>query len=52
VPTEITVAQTLSPDFDQAAIDAVKHWKFAPATKGDKPVAAQIAVEMAFHLSH
>lgn len=52
VPTDISVAQTLSPDFDKAAIDAVRKWKFAPATKDGNPVAVEIAVEVEFHLTH
>ncbi len=52
LPTDISVAQTLSPDFDKAAIDAVRQWKFAPATKDGKPVAVEIAIEVEFHLTH
>ena len=51
VPRDIAVSQTLTPDFDKAAIDAVKEWKFTPAIKDGKPIAVQIAVEIEFHLS-
>jgi TonB family protein len=30
VPHDITVSKTLSLDFDNAAIEAVKQWKFSP----------------------
>ena len=36
--------------FEQNAIDAVKQWEFAPATKDGTPVAVQIIVEMEFRL--
>jgi len=50
VPHDITVSKTLSPDFDRAAIEAVKQWKFFPAMKDGKPLAVEIAVELNFHL--
>jgi TonB family protein len=50
VPHDITVSKTLSPDFDNAAIEAVKQWKFSPAMKDGKPLAVEIAVELNFHL--
>jgi TonB family protein len=34
--------------FEQNAIDPVKQWEFAPATKDGKPVAVQIHVEITF----
>jgi TonB family protein len=49
---DISVLSTLGPDFDKAAIDAVKQWKFSPAMKDGKPVAVKIAVEVGFHLTH
>jgi protein TonB len=36
--------------FDEKAIDAVKTWRFKPATLNGKPVAVQVAVEIEFHL--
>ena len=50
-PLNIAVAQTLSPDFDESAIEAVQQWKFKPATKDGRPVPVLIAVEVEFHLN-
>jgi len=50
LPRDIKVSRTLSPEFDKAAIDAVKKWKFTPATRDSKPIAVEIDVEMAFRL--
>lgn len=52
VPRDVTVSQSLGPDFDSAAMDAVKQWKFSPAIKDGKPVSVQIAVEVDFSLHH
>jgi len=50
LPRDIRVSRTLSPEFDKAAIDAVKKWKFTPATRDSKPVAVEIDVQVAFRL--
>ncbi len=49
LPRDIKVQRSLSPDLDEAAMDAVKKWKFAPGTKDGEPVAVQISVEVSFH---
>src|SRR5260370_1664235 len=46
LPRSIKVKRPLSPELDEAATDAVKKWKFAPATKDDQPVAVMIDIEM------
>jgi TonB family protein len=51
VPRDISVLSSLSPDFDKAAIDALRQWKFSPATKDGKPVAVRIAVDVDFDLT-
>ena len=51
VPSDITVSRSLDPEFDNAAIDAVKQWKFSPAMKDGAPIAVQIAIEVNFHLT-
>lgn len=38
------------PALDEAALAAVRHWRFAPATRGGAPVAAQGYVELPFVL--
>jgi protein TonB len=50
LPRDIRVSRTLSPEFDKAAIDAVKKWKFTPATRDSKPIAVEIDVGVAFRL--
>jgi periplasmic protein TonB len=49
-PVNIQVVQTLGMGLDEAAIEAVKHWRFRPALIGDRPVVAPALVEVAFHL--
>lgn len=46
----IRVGQSLGMGLDEKAIDAVKRWRFRPATLNGEAVATQIAVEVDFHL--
>jgi TonB family protein len=48
LPHDIKVARVLQPDMDEAAVEAVKDWRFAPATKAGKPVPVQINIEVVF----
>ena len=48
LPYNICVQRSLNTVLDDAAVDALKKWKFAPATKDAKAVAVQINVEMVF----
>jgi TonB family protein len=49
LPRTVSVAESLSPAFDAAAVDAVKRWKFSPATRAGKPVPVQIVLQVTFH---
>jgi periplasmic protein TonB len=46
----IRVAQSLGMGLDEKAIEAVKTWRFRPATMNGRPVATQLAVEVDFRL--
>jgi periplasmic protein TonB len=46
----VKVVRSSDRRFERNAIDAVKQWKFAPATKDGKAVAVQINVDMTFRL--
>ena len=48
-PDEIHVLRSLEKEVDQAAIDAVRQWRFDPARKDGKAVAVKISVEIRFH---
>ena len=49
-PDEITVAESLEPRLDEAAVEAMKQWEFEPGQRSGMPVAVRIAVEMTFTL--
>ena len=48
LPHDIKIARSVRPDLDISAVDAVKRWRFAPATKDNKPVSVQINVEVTY----
>jgi protein TonB len=48
-PDDVHVIRSLEKEVDQAAVDAVKQWRFEPATKDGKPVSVKISVEIRFH---
>jgi protein TonB len=48
LPRDVKVARSLSPEFDEAAMDAVMKWRFDPATKEGKPVAVLVNIEITF----
>src|SRR5687768_10059399 len=41
---EVEVLESGGADFDQAAIAAVRAWRFQPARKGEEPVASRIRI--------
>ena len=47
---DVKIDRGLNSDLDGAAVDTVKRWKFDPASKDGKPVAAAIKVEVSFNL--
>jgi len=50
MPRDIRVTKPLGKGLDEKAVEAVRSWRFDPALKDGKPVAVEIAVEVAFHL--
>ena len=50
LPEHVKVEKTLDPGLDEKAVEAVKTWKFVPATKDGKPVAVMINVKVNFEL--
>ena len=45
---DVKIERSLSPKFDEAAIDAVRRYQFTPGTHKGKPVATSIQVEIHF----
>ena len=51
LPERIELAESAgSPRLDEAALDAVRHWRFVPARQGEAAVAAWVRVPIAFRL--
>jgi len=49
-PHEVRVRQGLAPELDEAAIDAVKRWRFEPATLEGKAVPSTHIIRIQFKL--
>lgn len=50
-PAQIVVRTSSGSDvLDEAALDAVKRWRFVPAKRGDQPIAAWVLVPITFTL--
>jgi iron complex outermembrane recepter protein len=47
---DATVAESAGQQFDQAALDAIKDWRFIPARRGKEVVASRIRVPFRFSL--
>lgn len=47
---DIRVVKSLGPAFDEAAVAAVKQWKYKPATQDGKPVAQRLLIKIKFPL--
>jgi protein TonB len=45
-----TVAKSTNPGFDEAAMDAIKKWKFKPAQKDGAAVKMKVTVPIRFNL--
>lgn len=50
LPQNIQIKRSLEPSLDQAAVEAVRKWRFLPAIKDGQPVSMWITVEMNFTL--
>ena len=49
---DVTAAKAVNPagmGLDERAVEAVRRWKFKPATKDGKPVAVKVNLEVEFH---
>lgn len=49
-PQNVRVEKGLGMGLDEAAIEALKQWRFEPATLNERPVAIQANVEVNFKL--
>ncbi len=47
---EVRVVESLDPELDEQAVQAVRRWKFAPGTKDGRAVPVRVEMEMSFKL--
>ena len=50
MPTQIKIARALGMGLDDAAVNCVEQWRFAPAKRDGKPVAVTVDIEVNFKL--
>ena len=50
IPRDLKIARPLGLGLDDKALEAVRQWRFSPATKDGEPVAVLINAEVNFHL--
>jgi TonB family protein len=50
-PKSIRVLKSLDPRLDEAAIDAVRIWRFQPGTKSGQPVDVEAQIDVSFRLN-
>jgi len=50
VPDNIEIKQPLDAGLDKNAVDAVRQWRFEPATRNGQPVAVKATIEINFRL--
>jgi len=48
--SNVQVTRSLDPQLDEQAVQALRQWTFAPATREGRPVAVIVSVEMTFSL--
>ena len=48
--SDLRIVRSLGMGLDEKAMDAVRKWRFDPATKDGLPVAVQVNIEVNFHL--
>ncbi|HJT54244.1 MAG TPA: energy transducer TonB [Candidatus Angelobacter sp.] len=48
--SDIRIDRALGRGLDENAVDAVKKWKFSPATRDGQPVSVAMAIEISFNL--
>jgi TonB family protein len=51
-PTTIQIEQPAGAGLDDAAVEAVRKWKFDPASRNGQPVAVWVIIEVNFRLYH
>jgi TonB family protein len=49
--TNIQVIKSPGLGLDEMAVEAVRKWRFKPATKNGMPVAAKVPIEVTFHVT-
>jgi TonB family protein len=47
----LQVVRSAGPDFDQAALNAARQWRFKPPTCDGTPIQARINIEIVFNMS-